>query len=203
METLPLTGTLRTTSGKGSNRRLRASGKIPATLYGHGVAETKSVTLDPRELGKCLENPKGANALFSFSIDGTENHTVLVREIQRDSVSRRILHVDLVSPNPDADLVATVDVNFSGKSPGVGLGGRLRTPYREVKVSAKPAAIPAEISVDLGTLGIGDAIMASEIELGEGASILFERDFVIAKVLKPRGKQEDTGQVQAAGSDEG
>ncbi|MBV70179.1 MAG: 50S ribosomal protein L25 [Myxococcales bacterium] len=190
METLPLTGTLRTTSGKGSNRKLRASGKIPATLYGHGVGETKSVTLDPRELGKCLENPKGANALFSFSIDGTENHTVLVREIQRDSVSRRILHVDLVAPNPEANLVATVDVNFSGKCPGVSLGGRLRTPYREVKVSAKPRAIPAEIPVDLGTLDIGDTIMASEIDLGEDALILFERDFVIAKVLKPRGKQD-------------
>ena len=93
-------------------------------------------------------------------------------------------------------------MNFKGKSPGVSLGGRLRTPYREVKVSAKPAAIPAEISVDLGTLEIGDTIMASEIELGDGASVLYERDFVIAKVLKPRGKQEDTDQEQAAGSEE-
>ncbi len=198
METLPLTGTLRTTSGKGSNRKLRASGKIPATLYGHGVAETKSVTLDPRELGKCLENPKGANALFSFSIDGTENHTVLVREIQRDSVSRRILHVDLVSPNLDANLVATVGVIFSGKSPGVSLGGRLRTPYREVRVSAKPASIPADIPVDLGTLEIGDTIMASDIKLDDDASILFERDFVIAKVLKPRGKQVENESEETA-----
>ena len=198
METLPLTGTLRTTSGKGSNRKLRASGKIPATLYGHGVAETKSVTLDPRELGKCLENPKGANALFSFSIDGTENHTVLIREIQRDSVSRRILHVDLVSPNLDANLVATVGVSFSGKSPGVSLGGRLRTPYREVRVSAKPESIPADIPVDLGTLEIGDTIMASDIKLDDDASILFERDFVIAKVLKPRGKQVEDQAAETA-----
>ena len=192
METIPLNGVLRTTSGKGFNRRLRSAGKIPATLYGHGVEETTSVTVDPRELNKCLQNPKGANALFAFSIEGGATHTVLVREIQRDAVSRNILHVDLVAPDLEKDLVATVGVAFSGKSPGVGLGGRLRTPYREVKVSARPAAIPASIPIDLGTLNIGDAIMASEIDLGEGASVLYERDFVVAKVLKPRGRQAES-----------
>ena len=61
-----------------------------------------------------------------------------------------------------------------------------------MKVSARPAAIPASIPIDLGTLNIGDAIMASELDLGDGVSVLYERDFVVAKVLKPRGRQTET-----------
>ena len=55
MEPITLAGQIRTTSGKGPNRRLRSSGRIPAVLYGHGVEESASLTLDPRELGKALE----------------------------------------------------------------------------------------------------------------------------------------------------
>jgi large subunit ribosomal protein L25 len=183
---------------------MRAAGKIPAVLYGHGVETSTSVTLDPRELGKALDNPKGANAVINLAIDGASTHTVLVREVQRDPVSRRIIHVDLVAPNLEEGLVVTVDVNFSGKCPGVSMGGRLTTPYREVKVLARPADIPAEIAIDLGTLDIGDTIMASDLSLGDGISVLFDRDFVIAKVLKPRGKGEGEGEDEgdeATGTD--
>ena len=191
MEAIALSGSIRTTSGKGSNRKLRAAGSIPAILYGHGLSESKSVTLDPRALGKALENPKGANGLVVFSVEGSETHTVLVREIQRDAVSRKILHVDLIAPDLDADLVAIVPVNYSGKSPGVALGGRLQTPCREVKLVAKPADIPAEIAIDLATLDIGDTLMVSELPLPENTSVLFDTDFVAAKVSAARGAQDD------------
>ena len=88
METISLSGSLRTTSGKGSNRKMRSAGQIPAILYGHGVDKSTSVTINPLELGKALENPKGANALFSLEIEGAGNHTVLVREIQREPVKQ-------------------------------------------------------------------------------------------------------------------
>ena len=187
MEAITLAGQNRTTSGKGPNRRLRSSGRIPAVLYGHGLDSSSSLSLDPRELGKALDNPKGANALINIDVEDGGNHTVLVREIQRDPVSRAFLHVDLVVPNPDQDLVATVPVNFSGKSPGVSLGGRLRTPYRDIKLRSKPADIPAQIEVDLNTMEIGDTVMASDLELGEGVEAIYERDFIVAKVIEPRG----------------
>jgi large subunit ribosomal protein L25 len=191
MEAIALSGSIRTTSGKGSNRKLRAAGSIPAILYGHGLSESRSVTLDPRALGKALENPKGANGLVVFSVEGSETHTVLVREIQRDAVSRKILHVDLIAPDLDADLVAIVPVNYSGKSPGVALGGRLQTPCREVKLVAKPGDIPAEIAIDLATLDIGDTLMVSQLPVPENTSILFDTDFVAAKVSAARGAQDD------------
>jgi len=177
---------------------MRAGGQIPAVLYGHGIETTQSIILEPRALGKALENPKGANGLVALDVDGLGQHTVLVREIQRHPVSRKILHVDLVSPDPDVELVATVPVSFFGKSPGVSLGGALRTPYRELKLISRPGSIPAEIAVDLSSLEMGDAVMASELTLPEGASILTEVDFLIAKVIKPRGKAEGEGDEEGA-----
>jgi len=187
MEPITLAGQIRTTSGKGPNRRLRSAGRIPAVLYGHGLDESSSLSLDPRELGKALDNPKGANALITIDVESGGNHTVLVREIQRHPVSRAFLHVDLVVPNPDLELVATVPVNFFGKSPGVSLGGRLRTPYRDIKLRSKPADIPAKVDVDLGAMNIGDTVMASDLALGDGVVAVYERDFIVAKVIEPRG----------------
>jgi large subunit ribosomal protein L25 len=196
MASIALSGSIRTTSGKGSNRRLRAAGMLPAILYGHGLKESTSVTLDPRALSKALENPKGTNGLVDLALEGGDNHTVLVREIQRDAVSRKILHVDLVAPDLDVELVVTVPVNYSGKCPGVALGGRLQTPCREVKMLAKPANILPEIDIDLSTMNIDDTIMASELTVPTTTTLIYETDFVVAQVLASRGVQADEAETE-------
>ena len=187
MESIALSGSPRTNFGKGAARKLRAAGSVPAILYGHGIDGSTPLNVEPRDLAKALDGPKGNNALIALNVEGGSSHNVLIREIQRHPVSRKILHVDLVSPNPDVAQVAVVPVTFSGKCPGVALGGRLRTPYREIKILAKASEIPAEIAVDLSVLQIGDGVMASGLELPEGVSVYNEADFVVARVLKPRG----------------
>ena len=188
MESIVLNAALREGLGKEANRKLRAAGGTPAVLYGHGVTESLHLTLEPRELVKALENPKKANALMSVALgSGSDSHTVLVREIQRHPVRRNILHVDLVVPNPDKQVVSTVPVRFEGKSVGVSMGGRIRMPYRQVQVSSLPAAIPVEIVVDITTLDIGDMVKASALGVPEGVSVVYDQDFVVVKVLKPRG----------------
>ena len=137
METILLNGTLREKVGKEANRKLRASGQMPAVLYGAGIDESISIALEPRQLNKALENPKKTNALMSVDLGADAGtHTVLVREIQRHPVRRTILHVDLVAPELTKPVVSVVPLRYTGKSVGVSMGGRLRTPYREVNVSA-------------------------------------------------------------------
>lgn len=188
METILLNGTLREKVGKEANRKLRASGQMPAVLYGAGIDESISIALEPRQLKKALENPKKTNALMSVDLGADAGtHTVLVREIQRHPVRRTILHVDLVAPELTKPVVSVVPLRYTGKSVGVSMGGRLRTPYREVTVECLPADIPAEIVVDITTLDIGQAIHASGLDVAEGVSVIYDRDFVVVKVLKPRG----------------
>lgn len=189
MQAIALESSTREGSGKGPARRLRAAGRIPAVIYGHGIAAPLSVSLDPKALDEALLNPKAGNALFQIKVDGEHDHTVLVREVQRHPVSRAILHLDLVVTDLDATLTALVPLTFSGKSIGIVTGGRLRTPYREIKLRAKPADIPAVIDIDITNLDQGDAINVSALALPEGVEAIYDRDYVIAKIMKPRGKK--------------
>ncbi len=189
-----LSATRRTDSGKGVARKLRAQNLIPAIAYGHGLDTSISLSLSPKALGKILAGPKGLNTLVELTIDEDAPRQVLVRQLQRHAVSRKVLHIDLVVPDPAKTLISAVPVNFSGRSVGVALGGRLRMPYREVKLESLPADIPASIEIDLTPLDIGEQWMASGLDLPEGVKVVYERDFIIAKCAKPRGKAEGEGQ---------
>ncbi len=194
MEAIALESTIREGRGKGPARRLRAAGRVPAVVYGHNVEEAIAVSLDPKALDKALENPKQANALFQVSIPGADDHTVMAREIQRHPVSRAILHLDLVAPDLDKPMVTSVPFEATGRSKGVVGGGRLRTPYREIKLRAKPADIPALVSIDITEMDIGDTLHVSGLDLPEGVEAIYDRDYVVAKVLKPRGKKKEEEQ---------
>lgn len=188
MESIALSCKRREGRGKEAARRLRNLGEMPAVVYGQGHDEPIAVSLDPTLLADALNNPKGQNALFGLEVDGEAKGQVMVRELQRHPVTRQILHVDLVSPDLDRDIVAAVPVRFIGKSVGVTTGGRIRKPYREVKLSSKPADVLAEVVIDITPLDHGDTIMASDLTLPEGIRAIYDRDYVVVKVVKPRGR---------------
>jgi large subunit ribosomal protein L25 len=190
METLSLSIENRAPRGKCGARQLRRDGRTPAVAYGHGIEGSLAVSLDPKELDKGLDNPKGANALFDVELDGA-TRKVLVREIQRHPVKRHILHVDLVAPDLAREVVTAVPVRVVGKSIGIQTGGKLRKPYREIRIRALPANVPAEVVVDITPLDHDDAIKASELALPEGVAAVFDRDFVVVKVVKPRGRKAE------------
>jgi len=191
MEAIALECSTREGRGKGHARRLRSAGRVPAIIYGHGVAAPVPVSVDPKSLDAALANPKKSNALMNAQVEGGANHTVLVREIQRHPVSRKILHVDLVAPDLDQPIVASVPIDFTGRPVGVVTGGRLRTPYREIKLRARPADMPATVVAHLTPLDHGDALHVSTLDLPEGVEAVYDRDYVVAKVLKPRGGTEE------------
>jgi large subunit ribosomal protein L25 len=202
MEAIVLSGAVRNQFGKEAARKVRASGRTPAVLYGHGVDDSVAIDLDPRALTKALANPKGKNALFTIEVEGGQSYEALVREVQREPVSRRIIHVDLVVPDQDKLLVSQVSMEFVGKSKGVALGGLLRTPYSEIKILAKPRDIPASIELDVTELDIGDTVMASELTLPDDVGTLYDNDYVVARVMKPRGVESEEGEGGEAGGDD-
>lgn len=198
MDAIAIDCARRETGGKGTARRHRAEGRLPAVLYGHGIDSPVSVSLDPAELNKGLRNPKGFNAVFSITLPGEEPRHVMIREVQRDAISRDIMHVDLVAPDLNQTLTAMVPVNVTGRSIGVSTGGRLRKPYRDVKLRGKPADIPAEVLIDITNLDHNDGVMASQMPLPEGVEAVYDRDYVVVKVMKPRGKKKEAVDPKAA-----
>ena len=172
--------------GKEAAKKVRNAGLIPAVFYGF-EAESQPVSLNPKSLEQALANPKGVNGYFTLTLDGNDApNRVLIREIQRHPVTRRILHVDIVCPNPSNPIEASVPLDFIGRSIGVSTGGRARRPYREVTVLGLPEQIPSSIVVDIAPINQGEQIMASQLDAGD-CSVVFDRDFVIFKVAAPRG----------------
>ena len=184
--TMTISAESRSGLGKEAAKKVRNAGKIPAVFYGFG-AESQPVSLNPKQLEQALANPKGINGYFSLTIDDKElPNRVFFRELQRHPVTRRILHVDIVCPNPEKPIDAAVPLKFVGRSVGVATGGRPRRPYREVTVRGLPDSIPAEIVVDMGPIDQGEQITASQLDAGD-TQVIYDRDFVIFKVAAPRG----------------
>src|ERR1700719_448143 len=95
METLVVEGKLREERGNNAARRTRATGMIPAVMYG-GKGESIAITLNARQVGRILRSETGHNTIFSVKIGGSNDQTVILKDWQVDPVSGALLHADLL-----------------------------------------------------------------------------------------------------------
>ncbi len=149
--------------------RLRTSGKVPGVVYGHG-AEPVSVAVDWRELRHALTTDAGMNALINLDIDGDAQLTI-VKEMQRDPVRRKVLHVDFLRISRDIAITVDVPVTLTGEAEALlREDGIVEHVLHELSITAKPGAIPNEITVDISALEIGDTIRVGDLPLPAGVT---------------------------------
>jgi large subunit ribosomal protein L25 len=166
--------------GKGAARKLRVSGKIPATLY--GAAAPMSVEVDPRALDDIFRVSRNHNTIVQVNVNG-QDVPCLVKEAQRHPLSREILHVDLYAVPEDRDIEVRVPVEAVGKSKGAGVGGKVRIIRREVRVVCHYRRIPTTVQVDVSSLDIGEQIRVSAVPMPEGLRIAYETDFAVLSIV--------------------
>jgi len=154
-------------AGSRSSRRLRASGRIPGVIYGHGT-EPIPVSVDARELRSALSGDAGLNALLSLDVNGT-THLALARELQRDPVRNTLDHVDFLIVRRDEVLAADVPITLAGE-PGDFAGGVVEQVLNALTVSSTPDKIPHGIEVDITALKVGDTIRVSDLTLPSGVT---------------------------------
>lgn len=191
-----LAAEIRENTGKGVARKLRASGRIPAVLYGKGK-QTASLSVDPEALVRLLQaSGAGRNTLIELKV-GSGSHTVLLKDLQRDPVGGHSLHADFF----EIDLRQTVEVeiplHFIGKAPGVDFGGILDHPVRELQIECLPNAIPESVEVDVSSLQIGDSIHVHELVLPEGVELKTEGELAVAICEAPKAEEEEPVEGEA------
>jgi len=158
----------RAPKGKGAVRQLRASGKIPAVLYGRGQ-DNVSIAIDPLAFRKATDPTREYNTFFQLAV--IENgkqigvEPCIVTDVQIDTVKNRVMHVDFMRVDPQQEVVRNVPVRATGRAAGVMKGGRIKTFRRTVAVAAKPADMPFEIVVDVTPLDIGESLRVRDIVL--------------------------------------
>jgi large subunit ribosomal protein L25 len=181
----------RTEVGKGPNRRLRASGRIPGVVYG-GDKETISLSLDPKAIVGIIRSHGGVNTIFELSVKGGKGkENVMIREYQLEPVGHKLLHADLVRVAMDKELTLDVTIELTGTPIGVKVsGGMLDFVTRAVAISCLPKDIPETIVADVSGLEIGQYLRASELVLPPGVKLISETNAVIAHCVTPKAEEE-------------
>ena len=179
----------RETQGKNHNRRLRASGQVPAVVYGADLDPVR-IQVSHRDVEILLEKTAAANPIFQLALGGTgKKRHAIVREVHSDPITGRFLHIDFQRVKMDEVIRTSVSLELEGSSPGVKLGGMLDFVRRELEVVALPADIPGHLSVDISELQIGDHLEVKDLSIPEGVEVQAEEDVVIVSVLAPRTEE--------------
>ncbi len=182
MET-KLTAERRADHGKGVARKLRAAGRVPAVLYGHGQ-ETQSLSVDAHDMFKVLHTSAGANVLVDLKVD-TDEHLELPREIQRTHIKGTIVHVDFLVVSRTETIQVNVEIVDIGEAPGVKQGGVVDHHLREVLVECFPQDVPEHLEADVSGLDLNDVLHVSDLVAPKGVTILTNPEETVLAVIVP------------------
>ena len=173
----------RTETGKGAAHRLRAAGRVPGVLYGHGM-EPVPLSVSGQDLLHLFHATHGASMLVDLEVDGTA-HLALPREIQRDHIHGTYIHIDFLAVRRDEKVRMSVEVRDVGEAVGVHEGGVLERHLREVEIECLPGDVPEGVDADVTPLAIGDMLRVRDIVPPNGVTILTDPDTPIVSVITP------------------
>jgi len=186
--------------GKNEANRLRASGRIPAVVYGaqkdgQGVA----VAVDPKEVLRILHSDSGANTLITLKLDGGESR-VMVKEYQLDPTTHQLLHADFYQLAMDRAITVTVPIAIRGEPMGVKQqGGMLDFVTREIEVQCLPTDIPEHIVIDVTELMLHQAIRLRDVPENPRWKAVNDPDTMLVHVVVPKAEEEaPTPEAEAA-----
>jgi large subunit ribosomal protein L25 len=180
--------------GKNEANRLRASGRIPAVVYGRRTDGNKApdsvpVSVDPKAVLKILRSDSGANTLITLTVAGDESR-VMVKEYQLDPVSHALLHLDFYQLAMDKMLTVTVPVLIKGVPKGVKTeGGLLDFVTREIQVQSLPTDIPEHIDVDVSELQLNQAIRLRDLPENPKWKMVSDPDTMLVHVVLPKAEE--------------
>jgi large subunit ribosomal protein L25 len=187
----------RTEFGKGAARRIRRADKIPAVLYGHGN-DPVHVTLPGHDTMMALKHG-GANALLSLDIEGTEQ-LALTKAVQVDPIRRVIEHIDFVAVRRGEKVTVDVPVLLTGTAASETL---VVTENTTVQLEAEATHIPENIEVSIEGLPAGTQILAGQLELPSGSTLLVDAETLIVNITEQQSEAALEAELEEAEAEAG
>ena len=193
MKTITIEGQLRTEMGKKATRQLRSQELVPGVIY--GGAKEINFSASAKAIKPIVYTPEFMQA--EVNVDGA-TYTCILKDLQFDKVTDKLLHIDFLELVGDKKVVATLPLHLSGVSVGVKGGGKLVVKMKSLKVKALPKDLRESITVDITNLALNENIRVEDVKV-ENMEILNSPRIPIATVVMTRQlKQEET----AAAKDE-
>lgn len=191
--------------GKSANRRFRNEGLVPAVVYHRGEDSIPAVL----PLRNFVHLAKQAKTTQVFRLKSEDKHLdgrpVLVREVRRDFLKGKVLHVDFQALREDEEIHVRVPLQVSGESPGVkNEGGILSIVTHEIGVACFPKDIPQNITIDISALALGQSIHARDVALPAGVRLTDDSEETLVSVVSVRAtKADEAADAAAAAAAEG
>jgi large subunit ribosomal protein L25 len=206
MKSVPLKAYPRSLSRRGGAKRLRATGRVPAIIYGR-QAKPQNLEVNAKELEELIHHSASENMLVDLSVesDARPRRLALVQEIQHHPLEGDMLHVDFHEVAENEKVVVHVPLETTGEAAGVKTGGGvLEHILFKLKVRSLPKDLPEQIIVDVSHLELGKAVHLGEIKAPAGVEILGDKKIPVVAVALPRSEEEEaaataTTEVVAAG----
>ena len=209
MKSITINGSQRESVGKSSTKALRNAGKVPCVVY--GGEKPVHFSADEISFSKLVYTPDAHTVIIS--LDGKEQISAIIQDIQFHPVSERILHIDFFQLFENKEINMTIPVKFSGNAPGVRLeGGLLFKNKRKLYVKALPKNLPDFISVDISNLHLNDKITIQDL-LNNDYVFVHPENMVVCQVKMSRASlslttaeeegEEGEESVEGAEGDEG
>lgn len=202
MSDTSLVAEARTELGTGPSRALRRKGLVPATLYGAGN-KPMSVSVQEKEITKLYRKHGFTSTVIEMDIDG-KKHKVLPKSVELHPITDMVHHADFVFLDKKVQKV-DVPIVFEGKERAVGVkrGGFFNIIMRKLPLFCNVDNIPLHIVLDVTEMVVGDSIIAKEIQLPEGCSVVSKKDLVIASITGRGSKTDELEETPGAAAAEG
>ena len=174
-------------------KSLRREGKLPAILYGKQISPIP-VVLDWREASRILGRLT-RSSLVQIDL-GTEKHTALVREKQRNHLTGALLHVDFQVISMTEVIRTRVSVEVVGESPAVKvLNGILVVSMENLEVESLPGDLPSQIEIDIsGLKEIGDSLQVRDLVISSKVTVLEDPEAVVVVVTAQQAEEAIPGE---------
>jgi large subunit ribosomal protein L25 len=188
--------------GKNEANRLRASGRIPAVVYGTAkdgqAPEGVAVAVDPKAVLRILHSDSGANTLINLKLEGAESR-VMVKEYQLDPITHQLLHADFYQLAMDKAIVVTVPVLIKGEPRGVKTqGGLLDFVTRDIQVQCLPTDIPEHIDLDVSELMLNQSVRVRDLPQDPKWKAVTDAETMLVHIVMPKAEESAAATTEAA-----
>jgi len=175
---------------KSATKKLRATGLVPAVVYGKSEA-ARPISINELELVKTVRD-EGRNAIISLKVEESGSLDVMLHDYQMDPIRNELVHADFFVVNMKEEMEAPVPIRLVGEAVGAKEGGVVQQPLFELTVRAKPRDIPEEIEVNVEALAIGDSLTIADLSAAADYSFAEDPETTVVTVTAPTVVEEST-----------
>lgn len=187
----------RTPTNKGAINQMRRDGIVPGIFYIKGE-DPISFSVKEKELKSLVYTSE--THVISLKVDDDEPKRAILKDVQFDPVTDRVIHIDIMGLTAGQSLTLQVPIVLEGSAIGVKSGGTVQHLLHKLDIECLPKDIPQQISIDISKLEIGDSIHVEDLNL-ENIKILTNEEVSIVAVVQPKIIAEETEEVEALGEE--